>query len=69
MSGGGKVGLNPRVKPRDGGSLRTAGWAKAQGAAELHIHATSGIAPDRTGKLLQRLGFKAYGGNYAVRVG
>ncbi|MGK2226858.1 MAG: hypothetical protein ACI9GK_000664 [Devosia sp.] len=43
-------------------------WAKAQGAEELHIHSTSGIDPERTDKLLTRLGFKAYGGNYAVRL-
>ena len=43
-------------------------WAKAQGAEELHIHLTSGIDPERTDKLLTRLGFKAYGGNYAVRL-
>ena len=41
-------------------------WAKAKGAMELNIQATSGIHPERTDKLLRRLGFKTYGGNYAV---
>lgn len=58
---GGKVGLK---------LIRMAGdWAKAQRAEELHIHATSGIEPKRTDKLLRRLGFKTFGGNYSVRVG
>jgi len=33
-------------------------WAKAQGALELHMHSTSGIAPQRTDRMLRRLGFK-----------
>lgn len=41
-------------------------WAKAQRAGELHIHATSGIEPERTEKLLRRVGFEGYGGNYAA---
>ncbi len=44
-------------------------WAKANQANELHIHSTSGIEPQSTGKFLNRLGFKTYGGNYVVRVG
>lgn len=44
-------------------------WAKAQKADELHIHATSGIDPERTDKLLKRLGFETYGGNYVARLG
>jgi len=43
-------------------------WARAQRAEELHVHSTSGIAPERTHKLLSRLGFKTYGGNYAARL-
>lgn len=58
---GGKVGLKLIRMVTD--------WAKAQQAEELHIHATSGVDPERTDKLLRRLGFKTYGGNYAVRVG
>lgn len=44
-------------------------WGRAQGAEELHIHATSGIGPEATEKLLSRLGFNVYGGNYAARLG
>lgn len=58
---GGKVGLRLIRMVSD--------WAQAQGAEELHIHATSGIDPERTDKLLKRVGFKVYGGNYVVRVG
>jgi len=43
-------------------------WARSQRAEELHIHSTSGIDPERTDKLLRRLGFKAFGGNYAVQL-
>lgn len=57
---GGKVGLKLIRMVTD--------WAKTQGAEELHIHATSGIDPQRTDKLLSRLGFKTYGGNYVVRI-
>lgn len=42
--------------------------AKSRGAAELNIHVTSGIDPERTDKLLTRLGFAPYGGNYSGRV-
>jgi len=44
-------------------------WAKAQGALELHMHSTSGIAPQRTDRMLRRLGFKAYGGSYVMGIG
>lgn len=43
-------------------------WARFLKADELHIHSTSGIDPERTDKLLRRLGFRAYGGNYAAFV-
>ncbi len=43
-------------------------WARTQKAAELHVHSTSGIDPQRTDKLLKRLGFDTYGGNYAVKL-
>lgn len=58
---GGKIGLRLIRMVSD--------WAKSQNAEELHIHATSGVDPERTDKLLRRLGFKTYGGNYSVRVG
>lgn len=41
-------------------------WARSQKAEELHIHSTSGIDPERTDRLLRRLGFRTYGGNYAA---
>ncbi len=44
-------------------------WAKAQGALELHMHSTSGIAPQRTDRMLRRLGFRTYGGSYVMGLG
>lgn len=41
-------------------------WAAAQGAEALMVHATGGIAPDRTHRLLTRMGFGLSGGNYAM---
>jgi hypothetical protein len=43
-------------------------WARAQGAAELHIYSTSGISPERTDRMLRRLGFTTYGGCYVASV-
>ena len=57
---GGKIGLRLIRMVSD--------WARMQRAEELHVHSTSGIDPERTDKLLHRLGFKTYGGNYAVRI-
>lgn len=44
-------------------------WANAQKAEEIHIHSTSGIEPQRTDKLLTRMGFAIRGGNYVARLG
>lgn len=44
-------------------------WAKAQNAEEIHIHSASGIDPKRTDKMLTRMGFTTYGGNYVARLG
>lgn len=44
-------------------------WAKSQNAEEIHIHSTSGIEAKRTDKLLNRMGFVPYGGNYVARLG
>lgn len=43
-------------------------WAKAQRALELHMHSTSGIAPQRTDRMLRRLGFRTFGGSYVMGV-
>lgn len=43
-------------------------WAKAQKAEEVHVHVTSGVQPERTDRLLRRMRYKTYGGNYAVSV-
>jgi hypothetical protein len=53
---GGRVGVR---------LLRLVGsWAKIKGAAEVHVHSTSGINPRRTDKLMRHLGFEVYGGSY-----
>lgn len=44
-------------------------WTKSQEALDLHIHSGFGVDPEQTGKLLSRLGFKTYGGNYATGLG
>lgn len=43
-------------------------WARSQKADELHIHATSGIAPQKADKMLRRMGFETVGGSYAARL-
>ncbi len=41
-------------------------WAKTRQASEIFVGVTTNIAPERTGKLLERLGFKHVGGNYRL---
>jgi len=41
-------------------------WAKEKGADELYMGVTTNVAADRTGQLLERLGFEFVGGNYKV---
>lgn len=41
-------------------------WARSQNAEEIHIHATSGIEPERIDKMLTCMGFRTYGGNYVA---
>jgi len=47
-------------------SFRT--WAAEKGASELYMGVTTNVSADRTGDLLQRMGFKHVGGNYRVRL-
>ncbi len=42
--------------------------ALSQNAEEIHIHATSGIEPERTDKMLTRMGFETYGANYVAKL-
>lgn len=63
------------VKPEHRGS-RTAikllksfkSWATEKGASQLYMGVTTNIAADRTGDLLQRLGFEHVGGNYRAQI-
>jgi GNAT superfamily N-acetyltransferase len=41
-------------------------WAKSREASEVFVGVTTNIAPEKTGKLLSRLGFKHVGGNYRL---
>lgn len=40
-------------------------WARANGAVEILVHATTGISQDRSLKFLQRSGFSILGANFA----
>lgn len=41
-------------------------WAKEKGALELIMGISSNVEPERTGKLLEKRGFRHVGGNYKV---
>jgi GNAT superfamily N-acetyltransferase len=43
-------------------------WAVEKGATELYMGVTTNVDADRTGQLLQRLGFYHVGGNYRERL-
>lgn len=43
-------------------------WATEKGASELYMGVTTNVSADRTGELLQRMGFKHVGGNYRARL-
>lgn len=41
-------------------------WAKERGASELYMGISTNVNADRTGQLLERMGFKHVGGNYKL---
>jgi hypothetical protein len=43
-------------------------WAKDNGATELYMGISTGLFAERTGQLLERVGFDHVGGNYRVRL-
>tara|TARA_R110001632_G_scaffold51659_1_gene128627 strand:- start:27 stop:488 length:462 start_codon:yes stop_codon:yes gene_type:complete len=43
-------------------------WACENGATELYMGITTNVSKDRTGQLLERVGFDHVGGNYRVRL-
>lgn len=43
-------------------------WAKEKGALELCMGISTNVSPERTGKLLEKRGFRHVGGNYKVRL-
>ena len=43
-------------------------WAKERGAAEIYVGVSSGLSADKTGAMLQKLGYDVVGGNYKLHV-
>lgn len=43
-------------------------WAKNANAAEIYVGVSSGLSADKTGTMLQKLGYDVVGGNYKQRV-
>ena len=43
-------------------------WAKERDAAEIYMGISSGLSADKTGAMLQKLGYDVVGGNYKQRV-
>ena len=43
-------------------------WAKERGAAEIYMGISSGLSADKTGAMLEKLGYDVVGGNYKQRV-
>jgi hypothetical protein len=43
-------------------------WAKERKAAEIYVGVSSGLSADKTGAMLQKLGYNVVGGNYKQRV-
>ena len=43
-------------------------WAKANGAKEVAMGVSTDVSPEKTGALLQKLGYKHVGGNYKLAV-
>tara|TARA_B100000780_G_scaffold97489_1_gene67955 strand:+ start:829 stop:1287 length:459 start_codon:yes stop_codon:yes gene_type:complete len=43
-------------------------WAKERNAAEIYMGISSGLSADKTGAMLQKLGYDVVGGNYKQRV-
>ena len=43
-------------------------WGKERNAAEIYVGVSSGLSADKTGSMLQKLGYDVVGGNYKLRV-
>jgi GNAT superfamily N-acetyltransferase len=43
-------------------------WAKERDAAEIYVGVSSGLSADKTGTMLQKLGYDVVGGNYKLHV-
>jgi len=43
-------------------------WAEKRGAKEIHLGVTTGVSPDRTAKMFDRMGYKYVGKNYTLKL-
>jgi len=43
-------------------------WAKDKGALEIHLGVTTGVSPDKTAKMFERMGYKYVGKNYTLKL-
>jgi len=43
-------------------------WAKDRGALEMHLGVTTGVSPEKTAKMFERMGYKFVGSNYTLKL-
>lgn len=43
-------------------------WAKKRGAEELHLGVTTGVNPEKTAKMFERMGYTYVGKNYTLKL-
>jgi len=43
-------------------------WARSQGAKELHLGVTTGVDPEKTHSIYQRMGYTHVGNNYTLKL-
>lgn len=43
-------------------------WAKDKGAMEIHLGVTTGVNPDQTAKIFEKMGYKYVGKNFTLKI-
>lgn len=43
-------------------------WARSKGAKEIHLGVTTGVDPDKTHGIYERMGYKHVGNNYTLKI-
>jgi len=43
-------------------------WAKDRGALEVHLGVTTGVSPEKTAKMFERMGYEFVGSNYTLKI-